>query len=54
MTVYLVLSGDYYEQGTIHGIFSTRERAEEWIKANGGVALGADIEEFTLDNGKHE
>ena len=47
-TIYVVTSGDY-DYYHIDGIFSTKEKAEEYIKAPNLLSYQYDIEEFELD-----
>ena len=47
-TVYVVTSGDY-DYYHIDGIFSTKKKAEEYVKAPNLLSYQYDIEEFELD-----
>jgi hypothetical protein len=51
-SVYMVSEGSYSDY-RVSGIFSTRERAERWMKTCGGSCYN-DIEEMPLDEGLSE
>ena len=46
--VYIVTSGEYSDY-SIHAVFSTREKAEEYIAHNGDFSDSYKIEEYVMD-----
>lgn len=50
MFVYVVVPGDYNDDYCIHGIFTTKEKAEEWIENNKTMYGGQyDIDTYETD-----